>query len=117
MIYFISDRINTKTVEELSLSMDSTNVAVAEVNLVDLERAKEQKLQEAVSGKSNVDNGAVVAVLQPQLNSLKDTVSLLDTRLQSVETNIATIMKQQEMIINLLIQQSNSRINDSQSSS
>mmetsp|Transcript_65 Transcript_65/g.125 ORF Transcript_65/g.125 Transcript_65/m.125 type:complete len:169 (+) Transcript_65:80-586(+) len=106
------DRNNTKTLEELSLSMDSTNVAVAEVNLAELERAKEQKLREAEAAKhreksdveaEKTDSSGVVAALQPQLNALRDMVRDMDTRLQSVEENVAAISKQQELIINLLM--------------
>lgn len=97
--------------------MDSTNVAVAEVNLVDDERAKERRLE----GLSRLDSGdsgdamitAVMTALQPQMQGLTSAVTHLDTRLQTVESNIATIMKQQEMIIQLLIQQSNAKLNDS----
>jgi hypothetical protein len=137
----MTDRSNTKTCEELSLSMDSTNVAVAEVNLVDAERAKERRLAELqreeeqsnattntnttannnASSSSTVSEGeggvaaitaAVTAAMQPQLNLLSASVLQMDTRLQAVESNVATIMQQQEMIIKLLIQQSNAKIND-----
>ena len=67
--------MNTKTIEELSLSKDSTNVCVAEVNLADKNRDNDNEV-------SGYPNSSALLRLQKQVEKL--------------ENNVEKILKQQE---------------------
>ena len=105
LINVLKERTNTKTVEELSLSTDSTNVAVAEVNLSDLEKLKVMPQPCQACGENDT-----ISAIKPALDSITLSMGHINSKINALESNVATILKQQEMIINLLIQQSNDKI-------
>ena len=105
-------------------------MAVAEVNLLDVaksqearaaaererEREREKERERAGEGGSASDAllgsvaQAVTSALQPHLLPLTASLPGMDARLRTLESSVATMLKQQEMIIKLLIEQSNSKI-------